>query len=534
MRGLGLSVAGLASRSLTQIQRAIALLRTYGTNAHVYLPGVGTLNGLQAANFLDSAGKTQGTVDQPVGLVLDAEGVLGVELVANGDFSAGSTGWAFVGGSVSSGAATWSGAAADLIQPITVTVGRVYKIAFEVTSYSAGLGVGIHNGAGPFIRGSLARYTTPGVYSEILTATQTGSLTLNGAFTVGQSESIDNISVREITGIHASQSTTPAKPILRRGAVNLLTYSQDFANAAWNANGTKSGSTLLTPTEGVQVSHSGTTAPSATTSTFSFVLSGSGTCSIYAYNGTNGFIGMQTVTLTSTPTIYASTITPTVAGTYVYFGRNTGETATSITFGGAALFQGTYTASQIQALGGIPLTTTAPASTALGPYWWSFDGVDDSLALSGPLFQMSDDHCVIAGVRFTNPAMYPTVLTAAMGSPATVCRMYADSPEWGGKLVVAYTNDAGTTTAAITSAYIAGSDVVFTSTKQGGFCRADMDMVQGTPVAAPAGVFTVGNGSIGGVIAGGVGAIVSVKGSVSSADLITLKRFVASLQGRSI
>jgi hypothetical protein len=112
--------------------------------------------------------------------------------------------------------------------------------------------------------------------------------------------------------------------------------------------------------------------------------------------------------------------------------------------------------------------------------------------------------------------------------------MYADSPEWGGKLVVAYTNDAGTTTAAITSAYIAGSDVVFTSTKQGGFCRADMDMVQGTPVAAPAGVFTVGNGSIGGVIAGGVGAIVSVKGSVSSADLITLKRFVASLQGRSI
>jgi hypothetical protein len=530
MYGIG-SLALGAPGKLTVLQRAIALLRKFGTNAHVYLPGVGTLNGLQAANYLDSAGTTQGTVDQPVGLALDAEGVLGVELVTNGDFSAGATGWTLTGGwSVSGGTAQNSGTLGSITQTVgTLTIGKSYVATFNCTS-TLTLNA-VFGGAYVTITPVIGLNTVFGV------CTGSTALAFQGAnVTTG----IDNVSCKEITGIHARQSTTPAKPVLRRGAVNLLQYSQDFTNAAW-VKVTSS----ITAT-GINDPFGGTSAVTLTASASTGILyqtvssftgigaiwirrrSGSGDIQLggadnanYTAVGVNGNWQLF---------VYPGGAKTGVFGLILQIVGN-GDSV-DICFGGA--FTGTYTASDIIKLGGIPLTTTAPASTALGPYFWQFDGVDDSLSLSGPLFQMSDDHCVIAGVRFTNPAMYPSVLTAAIGSPAAVCRMYADSPEWGGKLVVAYTNDAGTTTAAIASAYIAGSDVVFTSTKQGGFCRADMDMAQGTPVAAPAGVFTVGNGSIGGVIAGGVGAIVSVKGSVSSADLITLKRFVASLQGRSI
>jgi len=54
----------------------IAILRKYGTDAHVYLPGIGVINGLTAGNYLDSAGVTPATVDNPVGLVLDANGTI--------------------------------------------------------------------------------------------------------------------------------------------------------------------------------------------------------------------------------------------------------------------------------------------------------------------------------------------------------------------------------------------------------------------------------------------------------------------------
>lgn len=55
---------------------AAAILRRFGTDAHVYLPGIGTLNGLTAGNYLDSALTTAATVDNPVGGVVDAVGTI--------------------------------------------------------------------------------------------------------------------------------------------------------------------------------------------------------------------------------------------------------------------------------------------------------------------------------------------------------------------------------------------------------------------------------------------------------------------------
>lgn len=57
-------------------QKVASILRKYGTDAHVYLPGIGVINGLTAGNYLDSAGTTAATVDNPVGLVKDANGTI--------------------------------------------------------------------------------------------------------------------------------------------------------------------------------------------------------------------------------------------------------------------------------------------------------------------------------------------------------------------------------------------------------------------------------------------------------------------------
>jgi len=212
MIGISLSMAGNPSQ-VTVIQQAIAVLRRFGTNAHVYLPGVGMLNGLTAGNYLDSTLSTLATIDNPVGGVVD---------------------------------------------------------------------------------------------------------------TIG--------------GINATQPTTASKPILRRGAVNLLTYSGDFSNAAWikGATATVTGTNQLNfPSANDGVNQSIATSSVGRTYTFSAVLSGNGSISlaIRVRGGGFGAVASNDVTLSATPTIFSVTGTITDAaatGLEVYIRRLNGTTATTV------------------------------------------------------------------------------------------------------------------------------------------------------------------------------------------------------------
>lgn len=71
---IGIGLPSNLSPTLTQ--RALAILRKYGTDAHLWLPGVGVVNGITAGNFSDTAGTTPAVVDSTagVGLVVDAGG----------------------------------------------------------------------------------------------------------------------------------------------------------------------------------------------------------------------------------------------------------------------------------------------------------------------------------------------------------------------------------------------------------------------------------------------------------------------------
>lgn len=226
------------------ITQAIAVLRKYGSDAHVYLPGVGMLNGLQAGNYIDSAGTTQGTVDQPVGLVLDAAGGLGVELIDNSVGALGSTyairctstavgsGFYFViGGGVF--------AAAVATPDPLVTFGKTYKVILDVSGVAGGV-VNLYLSSGqngglastPFLTGN-----TVGVFEAIVTpdiATRDCITALCGAS--GKSITF-KVSVREVTGIHASQPTTSNKCILRQtgGRYNWVFDATDLLTATFPA-----------------------------------------------------------------------------------------------------------------------------------------------------------------------------------------------------------------------------------------------------------------------------------------------------------
>jgi hypothetical protein len=192
--------------------------------------------------YQESTGRTPITaVEQAVGLILDmAQGaVRGSELLTNGDFSSGETGWTFN---------NFTGAPDEYHE---VVDGRLHIVVTNTTGCSSGQAV-----------------LTVGKWYEIIVTgekisgdnisfrlgnTNTGSVTSSGSFTysalaqctVGTSFTIqnnsnlnaefylDSVSVKEVPGNHAFQATTAQKPTLR-ARYNQLTYSEQFDNAIWD------------------------------------------------------------------------------------------------------------------------------------------------------------------------------------------------------------------------------------------------------------------------------------------------------------
>ena len=261
--GLGLSIPELATRGG---KFSPASLFAGGAQGVWYAPDdFSTL-------FQDSAGTTPVTaVEQPVGLMLDkSQGlVLGSELVTNGDFSNGLTGW--TNASTGTSSATVVNNAAVLVgtdnsnqarirQTSLVTAGKSYRVTFNVT---------VTSGTLVFEVGSSFRlFTASGSYSYIESTTANGDVIVRTP-SGGGNFTIDNISVRELAGNHASQSTAASRPVLR-ARYNLLTYSEQFDNAAWTKGG------------GSTVTANSVTAPDGTTTADTLVLTtGSATSQLY-------------------------------------------------------------------------------------------------------------------------------------------------------------------------------------------------------------------------------------------------------------
>jgi hypothetical protein len=404
--GLGVGLGMLPTMQLTLIQQAIAALRQID-GAHVYLPGEGSVFGLRAGNYTDSAGTLPGVLDSPVGLVVDALSVLGPELFTG--FPGGIDTWVDNGnGSWSIDGTQTSNQDLNADSSLNATLDVNLQWSFTITALNGG------------IVQTFASKTSPNTFETVglksITQPYTSAL-VRFRVPPGVVATISNISVREISGIHASQNTTADKPVLRRGVVNLLTYSQDIQNAAWSSGSVTTGTNN-------RITRNATTTNEAAVlrqSTGPITVAGrSYTMAVIATAGNAGTklylrdLRCESSGLTIEEVISYFDLTSGVASSgSLHVGKisivavengaylcvingvcsatspanrlDVGLTSSGTVGGTAgdylfvnnvAVFEGTYTAQQIQALGGIPLTTTAPVSTTFGAYKWDFDTTD--------------------------------------------------------------------------------------------------------------------------------------------------------------
>lgn len=422
---------------------AVAILASYGTDAHIYLPGVGALDGYTLGNYLDSGGTTPATVDNPVGLVQDAIG-----------------------------------------------------------------------------------------------------------------------------SIHVSQGTTASKPILRKGAVNLLTYSDAFTSGGWTlARVTVVANAVPGPlgqTTSYTMAFDGTTpfcydriaAPPG-------AYVGIYTLSIYVKKKDYPYVAMRnehyaafnldTGTVISTAANVTATITAVGDGWFrltntciranvgtVYHGidfcSNSGETNLVTVPTGL----GVYISSAQLEVGSVASayvpTTSATASNSVGNNYWEFDGVNDSLGSAAAPFQISDDHCVIMGVsrNTVGPEAYPFVV-ASNGTWDYLAAAFALTA--GGGVRAYWRDGAAVLVSAIASgSYSAGSPMVVSARKTGHnkVCRLNGSpgstdsTVMASPVVLSRALFSNYSTSY---FDGCIYPVITIKGTVSDADLLILERWVGSFTG---
>lgn len=202
--------------------------------------------------YQDHLGTTPAAYGQPVGLMLDkSKGrALGPERVTNGAFDNGISGWEASGTAAVSpenGAMKVSvtGASGGFrsAAPLTAKAGALYEVSLFVRNvdYTGVFNLSFSATSVPITpteQGQVHRFIAPAA------STNPGLLAARSGTPTG-SYIIDNISVRELPGNHASQPTVTARPTLMQdaggraylqfdGVDDLLKLSQPLAAGDWD------------------------------------------------------------------------------------------------------------------------------------------------------------------------------------------------------------------------------------------------------------------------------------------------------------
>lgn len=213
--------------------------------------------------FTDSAGTTPVTaVEQFVGLMLDkSKGlVLGSELVTNGGPFTNTTGWTASASTLSVVSSalrvTENGVGVNptVRQSFAVTAGRTYQIVINVTNLNMlnfQVWVGSAYNAADWLDSD--SFTTTGTRTLVFRAGgATAFFEVVGTCTAGGTSEyfdIGTISVKELAGNHATQTNSAKRPKLA-ARYNLLTYTEQFDNAAWTKSNTTVAANSTTAPDG--------------------------------------------------------------------------------------------------------------------------------------------------------------------------------------------------------------------------------------------------------------------------------------------
>ena len=246
--------------------------------------------------FQDDTSGAPAVIGQPVGLMLDKSqgALLGSEVITNGDFATDS-GWGLGSDwSIAGGVASATNSTNDnLRQNRTLVDGKSYLITFTIVSISSGA-VLVRFGGDTQV--SSEEFSEVGTYTVILEANSTSTsfiIRSRDSFT----GSIDNVSVKEILGNYAIQTTSTKRPVLARhpegGIRNLLSYTQEFDD--WSKSNATVTANQATAPDGTNTGYkvnetAATTSHYIFQSGFTFTLGEEYTQSVYAKAGTNNIV----------------------------------------------------------------------------------------------------------------------------------------------------------------------------------------------------------------------------------------------------
>lgn len=399
-----------------------------------------------AGLYQDSTGTTPVTaVEQPVGLQLDKRYglVRGGELLTNGGFAGGGSGWTpsantTVGTtsvSFAADAMRYVTAGADFIgvSQAVLTVGKWYEVTIVLKTGSSGTLKVTGLGAGGEINFSCAAETR--VLSGLATATTFSIARVSGT---AADATIDSVSVREIPGNHRLQATSASRPTLS-ARYNLLTKTEKLDDpSAWTLTGATatvtgfiedtstnqhSHNTVGIPTAGISYRVQVKVRRTAGVSTRYFKLAGaglgavneaivfdlSGAGTVYM-PGASTYAKSATVTATSVPGQYLVQATIVAASSSAGWGF---ASTNATTDHGSATFAGDGVTAFELLEPDVRLSTDV---TGKGPayqhvntstdydtngflHYLKYDGVDDSLATASTVdFSATDKVTVFAGV----------------------------------------------------------------------------------------------------------------------------------------
>lgn len=259
--------------------------------------------------FQDAAGTTPVTaMEQPVGLWLDkSQGLeLGPELVKNGDFSNGTTGWS------TSNATLDTSQQNALITNTTTSEGLLLVAGFNAIAgktyeFSATV-LGNSNSGAITIGGTRYGLGGNGIKKlRIKAINTTGCAISTNNTTVGAYLRVDNISVREIKGNHATQSITASRPTLSArynlllNSATLSTQSVTTAAAQYTLSFTGTGSVTLSGTAtgtlvGTGANNRVSLAFTPTAGTLTLTVTGSVTLAMLAFGTLTTYQAITTAT----------------------------------------------------------------------------------------------------------------------------------------------------------------------------------------------------------------------------------------------
>jgi len=175
------------------------------------------------------------------GLIVDVRMVTGLELITNGGFDVDSN-WTKTSAVIENGKAILdivNGGGSSVLQSSVMTQNKTYKITFDAILLSGNGSLALSRGGNNNVTNSLS-ISQSGTFSQVLKWVDADNVF--GIKRIGGGDfswSIDNVSVKEVTNdtnIPRLDYTGGGCPslLLEPQSTNLITYSEDFSDVAWN------------------------------------------------------------------------------------------------------------------------------------------------------------------------------------------------------------------------------------------------------------------------------------------------------------